>query len=112
MKAIKLLLVFSIILTIFGCSESDNPIAPVVNESPEKLFPYEIFYDEATFKQRRENLMNQIPDNTIAVMVTNDTYLRNGSVNYDFRPASNFFYLTGFDEPNAIAVLRKSTSVS
>src|SRR5436305_6521232 len=29
---------------------------------------------------------------------------RNGDVNYEFRQASDFFFLTGFDEPDAVAV--------
>src|SRR5438105_2321507 len=30
---------------------------------------------------------------------------RNGDVNYEFRQSSDFFFLTGFDEPDAVAVL-------
>ena len=110
MQLVKVLLIVSLIISIYSCSESDNVIAPVVNELPEKLFPYETIYDAATFKQRRNNLMNKIPDNAIVVIATNNTYLRNGDINYDFRPASNYFYLTGFDEPNAIAIIRKRPS--
>src|SRR5688572_33107311 len=29
---------------------------------------------------------------------------RNGDVNYEFRQSSDFFFLTGFDEPDAVAV--------
>src|SRR6184192_1691198 len=30
---------------------------------------------------------------------------RNGDVNYEFRQSSDFFFLTGFDEPDAVAVI-------
>src|SRR5919197_3832269 len=30
---------------------------------------------------------------------------RNGDVNYEFRQSSDFFFLTGFDEPDAVAVV-------
>src|SRR5438046_9122682 len=30
---------------------------------------------------------------------------RNGDVNYEFRQGSDFFFLTGFDEPDAVAVV-------
>ena len=33
--------------------------------------------------------------------------LSNGNENYDFRPAYNFYYLTGFEEINAAALLRR-----
>lgn len=78
------------------------------NSNIEKLYPYEIIYDETTFKQRRNAIINILPDKSIILLVTNDTYLRNGTVDYKFRPASDFYYLTGFYEPNAIAIIRES----
>src|SRR5881397_4113393 len=30
---------------------------------------------------------------------------RNGDVSYEFRQSSDFFFLTGFDEPDAVAVI-------
>jgi Xaa-Pro aminopeptidase len=105
MEKTKLLVLGVLILSIIGCS--DDIIAPPEIEYPEKLYPYETYYDAATFKKRRDDLVNNIPKDAIAVIATNDVYLRNGDVNYEFRPASNFFYLTGFDEPNAVAVIRK-----
>jgi Xaa-Pro aminopeptidase len=106
MEKIKLLLVSILTLSILSCTE--EIITPVVESSlPVKLYPYENIYDEVTFKARREVLVNSIPNKAIALVFTNDIYLRNGDVDYDFRPASNFFYLSGFDEPNAIAIIRK-----
>ncbi|UCH65432.1 MAG: aminopeptidase P N-terminal domain-containing protein [Ignavibacterium sp.] len=106
MEKIKLLLVGILVLLVLSCTDQ---ITTIVEESPlpVKLYPYETIYDEATFKARREALVNNIPNNTFALIFTNDIYLRNGSVDYDFRPSSCFFYLTGFDEPNAIAIVRK-----
>jgi hypothetical protein len=106
MEKIKLLLVSILAISVLSCTE--EIITPVVESSlPVKLYPYETIYDEATFKARREALVNSIPNNAVALVFTNDIYLRNGDVDYDFRPASCFFYLTGFDEPNAIAIIRK-----
>ena len=31
---------------------------------------------------------------------------RNNDVDHEFRQLSDFWYMTGFDEPNAVAVLR------
>ena len=106
MEKIKLLLVGVLAISILSCTE--EIITPIVESSlPVKLYPYETIYDEVTFKARKEALVNNIPNSAIAVVFTNDIYLRNGDVDYGFRPASNFFYLTGFDEPNAIAIIRK-----
>ncbi|UCD38601.1 MAG: aminopeptidase P N-terminal domain-containing protein [Fidelibacterota bacterium] len=94
-----------LILPFIGCEEKAT--GPDESEFPEKLAPYETFYDATTFKNKRDDLIDQIPDDAIVVVTTNDIYLRNGDVDYDFRPASTFFYLTGFEEPNAVAVIRK-----
>ncbi|MFC2133092.1 aminopeptidase P family protein [Bacteroidota bacterium] len=100
---------FLIVLIVFpfhGCKE--EVINQVIeNEYPEQLTPYQTFYDAATFEQRRNVLMGEIPDYSIVVVTTNDIYLRSGDVDYDFRPSSAFYYLTGFEEPNAVAVIRK-----
>ena len=107
MSCAKSLITGIFILSIFGCSE-DTIVAPNEQDIPEKLFPYEVIYDSATFKQRRDDLINQLSDDAITIITTNDTYLRNGDVDYEFRPTSCFFYLTGFDEPNAVAIITKS----
>lgn len=110
MEKIKLLLVTFIIFSFGSCT--DTIIEPVENNLPVQLYPYETIYDAETFKDRRYVLINNIPNNSFALVFTNDIYLRNGDINYEFRPASNFFYLTGFDEPSAIAIIRNKISGS
>ncbi|UCF64376.1 MAG: aminopeptidase P N-terminal domain-containing protein [bacterium] len=102
----KNLLILILILSLSSCYK--EVISPLEYNLPEKLAPYETFFDLPTIQSRRENLMNKLPVNALVLIVTNDTYLRNGNVNYDFRPTSNFYYLTGFDEPNAVAVIRRN----
>jgi Xaa-Pro aminopeptidase len=106
------IILFAVSFTILSTSCTYNCTEPVDYEYPEKLYPYEITYDAETYKQRRDALINQVAENSIFLVVTNDVYLRNGDVDYQFRPASNFYYLTGFDEPNAIAVIRRSNTNS
>ncbi|MFC1786356.1 aminopeptidase P family protein, partial [Candidatus Neomarinimicrobiota bacterium] len=109
----KYMIIFTIYLLLTLSIESctNNCTEPIENETPDKLYPYEIIYDQTTFKQRRDAIVNLIPDNSTILIVTNDRYNRNGGVDYTFRPASNFYYLTGFDEPNAIAIIRESDNV-
>lgn len=54
--------------------------------------------------RRRRGLM-QLMGEGIAIISTNNSQHRNGDVHYRFRPDSDFYYLTHFDEPEAIAVL-------
>ncbi|MCK9494825.1 MAG: aminopeptidase P N-terminal domain-containing protein [Dehalococcoidia bacterium] len=58
------------------------------------------------FKQRRQRLMRQLGKDAAAVFVSGQEALRNGDVDYPFRQDSAFYYLTGFEEPSSIAVLR------
>jgi len=58
-------------------------------------------------KSRRKKLLNQIEDNGLIILSTNPENIRNGDVLYPFRPDSDFWYLTGFKEPECIAVVSK-----
>ena len=57
------------------------------------------------FQRRRTELLNQIDDNDIVIIPTSTVKTRNHDVEYQFRPDSDFYYLTGFNEPEAVAVL-------
>ncbi len=56
------------------------------------------------FAGRRRALMQQM-DGGIAIVPTNPHHLRNRDTEFPFRPDSDFQYLTGFAEPEAVAVL-------
>jgi len=56
------------------------------------------------YARRRQNLMQHIGDG-IAIVPSAPIARRNGDVLYRYRPDSDFFYLTGFSEPEAVAVL-------
>jgi len=45
----------------------------------------------------------------LVIISTNPEQLRNGDVHYPFRPHSDFWYLTGFTEPQAVSVFSKDT---
>ena len=47
----------------------------------------------------------------VVIVSTNIEQKRNSDVTYPFRPDSNFWYLTGFTEPDAIAVFSKESYV-
>jgi len=56
------------------------------------------------FNRRRRGLM-QLMGEGIAIIPTNEEQHRNGDVSFKFRPDSDFYYLTQFPEPEAVAVL-------
>ena len=61
--------------------------------------------NRADFKRRRKQLMRMMGSDSIAIVPAAPELLRNRDVHYPYRPDSDFFYLTGFAEPEAVAVL-------
>ncbi|KAK3175326.1 hypothetical protein OEA41_002573 [Lepraria neglecta] len=59
------------------------------------------------YAQRRSKLAAKLPKNGIAILAASEVKYRSGAVFYEFHQDSNFFYLTGFNEPEAVAVIGK-----
>ncbi len=59
-----------------------------------------------TFERRRSRLMRRLRAGSAAIITAGHDSLRNGDVEHPYRQPSTFYYLTGFDEPDAVAVLR------
>lgn len=59
----------------------------------------------AEFKKRRKRLQQKLPQDAIAVIPGASEQIRNDDVHYPFRQNSNFLYLTGFSEPDAVLVI-------
>ncbi len=55
--------------------------------------------------RRRRRLAAAMPAGSIALLPAADELLRNRDVHYPFRQDSDFTYLTGFPEPEAMAIL-------
>ncbi|KAI4199626.1 MAG: hypothetical protein LQ350_004501 [Teloschistes chrysophthalmus] len=62
------------------------------------------------YAQRRSNLASKLPKNGLAILAAADVKYRSGVVFYDYHQESNFFYLTGFNEPEAVAIIGKSAA--
>ena len=59
---------------------------------------------QTEFKKRRKLLMQRIGKGNIALLASSATKVRNRDVHYPYRQDSDFYYLTGFSEPDALAV--------
>ena len=55
------------------------------------------------YASRREQLMHMIGENAVAIVPSANLIVRNRDVEFPFRQSSNFLYLTGFNEPEAVA---------
>lgn len=59
---------------------------------------------QAEYQQRRQQLMEKLGNGT-GIFRSAPTAVMHNDVEYNFRQDSDFFYLTGFNEPEAVAVL-------
>ena len=59
------------------------------------------------YQIRREHLLNALEENSIVLISGAKARVRNSDCHFNFRQDSDFFYLTGFEEPNAFLVLIK-----
>jgi Xaa-Pro aminopeptidase len=57
------------------------------------------------FAQRRQELIQKIGSNGVAIVTAAPECIRNADGHYPYRQDSDFYYLTGFNEPEAVMVL-------
>ncbi len=57
------------------------------------------------FAERRQKLLNSMGPDAVAVFVGARLAVRSADTEFPFRQDSDFWYLTGFDHPEAIAIL-------
>ncbi|KAK5444349.1 aminopeptidase [Exophiala xenobiotica] len=85
---------------------------PVHETHPHLLQPGELTpgITAHEYADRRTKLAAKLPDKAIAVVAASDIEFRSGSVFYQFHQDPDFFYLTGFNEPEALAVIGKDAT--
>ncbi|WP_040728349.1 aminopeptidase P N-terminal domain-containing protein [Thiomicrorhabdus sp. Kp2] len=59
------------------------------------------------YQQNRERLLEKMPNNSVAIIASGEEQIRNRDVEFPFRAESDFFYLTGFTEPDSVLFLVK-----
>jgi Xaa-Pro aminopeptidase len=60
--------------------------------------------NESEFKERRERMLAAIHPGVLVIAAA-PLAIRNNDVEHEYRQDSDFFYLTGFDEPESVLVL-------
>lgn len=64
------------------------------------------------FTARRNKLLSNLRNESITVLPSANLQIRNGDAEYPFRQNSDFFYLTGYNEPDAVLVLSKDNKAN
>ena len=60
-----------------------------------------------SFTPNRYNLLENLPNGSTVLLPAATHKTRNNDIEYPFRQDSNFYYLTGLDEPDAVLALMK-----
>ena len=89
MKKLVLVL-FIVFFHIVGFSQSTKPTD---------------YLSKEFHKSRRDVIRSKMPENSVAVIFANPIRNRANDVDYIFHQDPNFYYLTGYREPNAILLL-------
>lgn len=66
--------------------------------------------NQKEFAKRRKQLLRMVGDGGIAILPSAPVRLRSRDVAYRYRQDSDFYYLTGFAEPDAVAVMAPGRS--
>ncbi len=83
-------------------------IPAAINFSYGQYFPEHDELTPAFHKERRELLREKLPSNSVAIFFTNPVRNRSNDIDYVYHPDPDFFYLTGYTEPNAVLLLFKN----
>ena len=65
--------------------------------------------DKALFAARRARLAEQMPPGSVAIFPSAPIANRNNDVDHEYRQDSDLFYLTGFEEPESLGILKRDT---
>ena len=61
--------------------------------------------DYTIYKNRRNNLKDLLPENSVLLIPGAETQYRNADSSFPFRQDSNFFYMSGFCEPASLMAI-------
>ena len=70
------------------------------------------YLDSEFHKSRRDAFREKMPENSVAVLFTNPVRNRANDVDYIYHQDPNFYYLTGYKEPNGVLVIFSEEQVN
>lgn len=63
------------------------------------------------FENKRKQIAKSLPEKSALILESSPIYFRQSDVPYPYRQESNFYYLTGFKEPESFFILTKEESI-
>src|SRR5688572_6385098 len=96
----KLIVVLTFLVTVLG-----------VYAQPSDDLPKD-FLTQDFHRGRREALREKLPPNSVAVFFANAVRNRSNDVDYTYHQDPNFYYLTGYKEPDAVLLIFKDKQIA
>nr|CCA18005.1 xaaPro aminopeptidase putative [Albugo laibachii Nc14] len=86
--------------------------AVVAAENPFKVAPTELLpgLSKDEFRSRRKRFFERLPNYSAFLLTASEIQYSSNDIPYEFRQNSHFLYLTGLEQPDALAVFTKSQS--
>jgi Xaa-Pro aminopeptidase len=94
------LITLSILILTFCSSFGQSPDLP--ND----------FLSKEWHKERRQKLRESMPANSVAIFFANAVRNRSNDVDYVYHQDPDFFYLTGYREPEAVLLIFKDNQTA
>ncbi|TFK64905.1 peptidase M24 [Pluteus cervinus] len=98
-------------LSIDSTSKPSSFGQPLFQSHPHLLQPDELTpgIPSEDYELRRKRLMDSLPSGSAVVSVAAPMKFLSGNIFYKYRQASDFWYLTGFEEPDSAVILEKTS---
>ncbi|KAJ2161813.1 aminopeptidase [Coemansia sp. RSA 552] len=106
----------SILSTLLQTAKHKDPVtAQWYGQATHAINPELVAKDETTpgisreeYEERRRQLVDSLPDGSVVFVFSARMYFVSPHVFHEFRQDSDFYYLTGWNEPDSVAVIEKT----
>ncbi|KAJ2703578.1 aminopeptidase [Coemansia sp. IMI 203386] len=110
----------SILSTLLQTAKTKDPITtqwhgqPTHEERPDLVCKNEVTpgITKEEYEARRQNLVSALPKGSTAFVFSSGTFFVSPHVFHGFRQHSDFYYLTGWNEPDSVAVIQQNSHAS
>ena len=81
-------------------------------KSPFEVAPSELLpgLSKDEFRSRRKRFFERLPNDSAFLLTASEIQYSSNDIPYEFRQNSHFLYLTGLEQPDALAIFTKSQS--
>ena len=100
------------LLFVFTAIQGQEQQLDISFQNQESYYEYDTDFLPASFhKARRDSLRAMLPDSSAAIFFASPERKRSNDVYYEYHQDPNFYYLSGYREPNSMLVVFKENQL-